>query len=257
MTNLPCGICKIGDKLFLTRRHGENIAWMDRRYPRASTTEHVWLDQPKGGRGALAYIGTLVDRSAILVGKGPSVDRWLAEGRAWGPPEALLVTVNEAINLFGDEVDFAFAMDQAPLHRMADTQHLHTKTTYVLPQISPRHIQPPAEIASFVLGQMGTRPCEATAAVAIRFLALAGVRDIWGVGFDSIEQDVDPETGRAGGYSKRVLELGVHEVNMPSWEKINRDIRQACRQSGLEPRWYHLETARAEDPALALERGWA
>lgn len=244
---LPCGITKSGDRFYLSRKHGDNIDWMDRRYQRYSTSrrEIVWLDQPPEVSSALGYVGKCADKRAVLVGKGPSFDSWAAKPM---PPHDVIVTINEAFVACPCSPDYAFCLEPEPLKRMATTIPMRPRTIWVLPQHLTKHVPEGTSIARFAFGEFGTRPGMATADAALRWLWTAGVRRVLMVGFDGIDEPERTE------YALAVQAAGAPATKAKSWEKVNRDVLAALAATGLEAEWFHRSiSGQAAERAESLE----
>jgi hypothetical protein len=252
--HLPCGITKIHDRYYLTRRHGDNIAWMDRRYQRAvmRDSEACWLDMPPSPAKAMAYVGRFADRPAVLLGKGPSLSSWLADPPAPEPGE-LLVAINEAFTVAPRPPDVACCLDVATLRNMlerGDTAR-HPSTLWLLPHATPRVALPEPQEIRFAFGEFGTQVGMATAAAALRWLWVAGVRRVQMVGFDGFDEDEGDQDDDcpAEGYAPEVVAAGARAPTHPSWEKVNRDIQRALDATGLAVTWWHRQIQALEPAA--------
>jgi len=232
------------------RHHADGTLWIPR--PDPETEAHLDGQYVRWRPGELRWVTTASDRldwtdllngahhgrRCVLVGKGPSLDRWAGTGE--DRDGCLVAALNEAA-LVVDDPDFAFFVDP----RVGEALSGRIPFTTI-------PVRPPAVAQLPVLeeGQVGyvwrwtDGPRDhgvpspyATAAAALQVLARWGVQEVLLVGFDGYDGDHSPDG--VGVYAGRLAPVQAVGRDSAAYDLINRQIDEVLAREGIRVAWFH------------------
>lgn len=171
--------------IWLTRPNPQIEAFLDRTMVRSRPGELRWYEVPKGAQLVLQMEqlrGVHEGMTGLLLGKGPSLDRFIAEypKSRW---HVVAVGINEAALRF--PVKYIFALDDGPLAAICQAKPDATLC------VEPKRIETPfIRKAIYEWGKHAT-PGHETAPVALEIMAFMGIRTVVMVGFDGYDNGRD------------------------------------------------------------------
>lgn len=215
-------------------------------------SEHRYIRELRG-----KYEG----RSAVILGKGPSLDVWWSRGGCRGDrDELLLFAINETVLLPGLEADYWFwKTPDDP--RQVERYGVPPGVVQVFPELmfwkDPGYAQHMATTYPALLYMRGRDapddpwavPNHGTSGTAAFFCAgLWGCKHVLGVGFDGREKP------RMKTYARCVIPWATDPENTDtvkgiygtSYRSNNRSMDVAIRRFGLDVTWYHQQVTQAE-----------
>lgn len=211
--------------IWLTKPNPAIEAFLDRSMIRTRPGELRWREIPKDQCLVLQadqYRGVHEGMTGLLLGKGPSLDRFIAEypKSRW---HVVAVGINEAALKF--PCKYLFALDDIPLRALTGA-----KLPDVIACLQPNHIEQPFPRKLIYEWGKHVTPGHETAPVALEMMALMGIQTVVMVGFDGYDNGRDdyaaslkiPKRGGDGNYAV-----------------VNRHIDAVAHVKQLRLVWWH------------------
>lgn len=180
------GLRRDGDgSIWLTKPNKAIEAFLDRSMIRTRPRELRWREIPKGEQLVIQMDqlrGIHEGMTGLLLGKGPSLDRFITEyaKTRW---HVIPVGINEAALRF--PCKYVFALDDIPLRALTQAR------LDVTACLQPNHIEQPfTRKVIYEWGKHAT-PGHETAPVALECMAHMGIQTVVMVGFDGYDDGRD------------------------------------------------------------------
>jgi len=172
--------------IWLTKPNPAIEAFLDRSMIRTRPNELRWREIPKGHQLVLQMDqlrGVHEGMVGLLLGKGPSLDRFITEYKKarW---HVIPVGINEAALRF--PCKYLFALDETPLRALTQG-----RLPDVIACLQPNHIEQPFERKAIYEWGKHATPGHETAPVALEMMAFWGIRTVVMVGFDGYDNGRD------------------------------------------------------------------
>lgn len=209
--------------IWLTKPNPSVEAFLDRRMIRTRPHELRWVEIPVGKRIVLAaeqFRNEHEGMTGLILGKGPSLDRFLGTKHRW---HVVAIGINEAALAF--PCKYFFALDEEPLKRLAQGK------IDALPCLQPQHVEQP--FSRMMLYEWGkhTTPGYETAPVALEIAAgVFGIRTFVMVGFDGYDDGRDE-------YAKAIQVPARNGTE--GYQVVNRHIDEVAKKWNLRLVFWH------------------
>lgn len=220
---LPPGVRRaIDGSLWIPRANSAIEDVLDLQFPRVAGELRWWPVERSRRLDAADLVGRWEGKRAIVLGKGPSLER-LPEVAIQA--DDVIAAVNEVAiaRTAAPRIDVALAVDEHVVDRI-----LKAGKRLPLFLVPASFHERPSSAGLTLIGDGvfvdGLRPQHGAAAALIRVLALAGVEQLLLVGFDALDGAPDARTAagtRGRVYARPILELGIPDRTEVDYQGVN------------------------------------